>query len=348
LKQIKGKLSILGLLLISFSLCNCSSKKTSDHQKYTLKAPPQEALEFNETWSFVLQWHEDEYNAEMPISDLCYYYTDINCYGELIDIPDRSKLKVKEGTRVHFGMCCQSTSLTHFVICPEYGLRDKIVKAIVKAAKDFDGIQLDFEYVPRRDKKQYLDFVKAIRAEQNIQSKGQMLSVCVPGRYKISDYDIYPYKELSELCDRIFVMAYDEHWATSEPGPVASTEWSEKVADFAISQVPAEKLIMGMPLYGRTWNDKSTAKAWYYSTLQKNLIENDVKEIFYEDDIPMFKYKTEVEVTGYFNDNYSVLNLCDMYQNAGVSKVGFWRIGFESEDFWNYIKVQEKTEASIK
>ena len=340
------EISILLLIFLIFNFSSCTNQKIESEAEYTLRAPAQESLEFNETWSFVLQGREEEYKPEMPVTDLCYYYTDINCYGELIDIPNRAKLTVNEGTRVHFGMCCQSTSLTHFVISPEYGLRDRIIKEIVKAAKAFDGIQLDFEYVPRRDKKKYLDFIQKVREEINAQNKegdkNQMLSVCLPGRYKDAESDFFTYKEIAKLCDRVFIMAYDEHWATSQPGPVASTEWSKKVVDFALTQIPQEKLIMGMPFYGRTWNDKSTAKAWYFTSLQQNMIENGVKDVYYENDIPMFKYKTEIEVTGYFNDNYSVLNLCDIYQKAGIDKVGFWRIGFESEDFWNYIKIRKE------
>ena len=336
------KTTILLLIFLIFNFSSCTNQKIQSEARFNLRPPAKDSLEFGETWSFVLQWHENEYNPQMPVTDLCYYYTDINCYGELIDIPNRAKLTVNEDTRVHFGMCCQSTSLTHFVISPEYGLRDRIIKEIVEAAKAFDGIQLDFEYVPKRDRKKYLDFIKKMREEMDAKNKGQMLSVCLPGRYKDSENDFFTYKEIAKLCDRVFIMAYDEHWATSKPGPIASTEWSKKVVDFALTQIPQEKLIMGMPLYGRTWNDKNTAKAWYYNSLEKNLIENNVTEIIYENDIPMFKYKTEIEVTGYFNDNYSVLNLCDIYQNAGVDKVGFWRIGFESEDFWNYIKIRKE------
>lgn len=328
---------LIPFLFLSILFVGCASSKKN--KTFTLKEPEGVPVAVSEVWGFVLQNLEDEYNPEFPITDVCYYYADLNCYGEMIDIPNRSKITVSEGTRVHFGMCCQSTSLTHFVISPEFGIRDSIIKNIVDAASDFDGLQLDFEYVPQRDKIKYLDFVRDIKAELDSRGKNQMLSVCVPGRWKISEKDIYPYKELSELCDRIFVMAYDEHWATSEPGPIASTEWSQKVADFAITQVPQEKLIMGMPLYGRTWNNKSTAKAWYFETLKRTMKENNITEVIYENDIPMFKYTAQVEVTGYFNDNYSVINLCNLYKNVGVDKIGFWRVGFESTDFWDLIQL---------
>lgn len=326
------------ILLSSFLLVSCASKKTPV-QKFTLREPEGNPVAAKEVWSYVLQGREDEYKPEYPITDVCYFFADLNCYAEMIDIPVRSKLTVAEGTRVHFGMCCESTSLTHFVISPEFGVRDKVIKDIVDAASDFDGLQLDFEYVPQRDKETYLEFVKEVRKELDSRGKNQMLSVCVPGRYKISERDSFSYKDLSEVSDRIFVMAYDEHWATSEPGPIASTEWCQKVVDFAVSQIPQEKLIMGVPLYGRTWNNKSTAKAWYFDGVKRIMIENGVSEVNYENNIPMFTYKTQIEVTGYFNDNYAVVNLCNLYKNTGVENLGFWRVGFESENFWDWIQL---------
>lgn len=339
----KNKSFILVSVLCLTVICSCSSNKACS-KEYTLLQPTGNPVEFNETWGFVTQNCEKEYDSNYPLTDVCYYHADVNCYGELTDAPKRSKLNVPENTRVHFGMCCESTSLTHFVICPEFGYREKVINQMLEACKDFDGLQLDFEYVPKRDKKQYLDFVKDVKNQLMMQGKKlgkqYMFSVCVPGRIKTSEIDFFNYKDLSEICDRVFVMVYDEHWATSKPGPIASTEWSKKVADYAISQIPSEKLVIGIPFYGRTWTDKSLAKAWYLDSVVRIMDENNVSEVFYEDDIPMFKYKTDVEVTCYFNDLYSSVNLCRMYSSKNIKNIGFWRIGFENPDFWDWIQVK--------
>ena len=59
--------------------------------------------------------------------------------------------------------------------------------------------------------------------------KAKWFSICVPARFKLLSEDIYPYAEIANYCDRVFVMAYDEHWSTSKPGAVASVEWCRKV-----------------------------------------------------------------------------------------------------------------------
>ena len=136
-------------------------------------------------------------------------------------------------------------------------------------------------------------------------------------------------------------MSYDEHWSTSKPGAIASVDWSRKICEFAQSQIPPEKLIMGGPFYGRSWSDKNPAGAWYFKSVQKILQENQIKKIEYEDDIPTFEQTKEVKVKTYFNDAYSAHKLCQLYQTAGVQKVGFWRIGHEDPAFWDWIKVEE-------
>ncbi len=49
-------------------------------------------------------------------------------------------------------------------------------------------------------------------------------------------------------------MAYDYHWATSPPGPVAPIGWVRAVLRYAKTQIPASKIILGMPLYGYDWS----------------------------------------------------------------------------------------------
>lgn len=305
-------------------------------RKFILRTPEGNPPAFKETWGYVMRGREDEYSKSMPITDVCYFSAEIDCYGDLCDIPVRSNLKTGNA-RCHLVVACDSRAATHLAINPGFSTRNKILKAIVKAAAKYDGVQLDLEYVPKRDRKHYINFIADLR----YMLKGKTLSVCVPARFKQGKEDVYPYSQIALYCDRVFVMAYDQHWSTSEPGPVSSPEWCKKVLAYAQKDIPSKKLIMGIPFYGRTWADEKTATAWYSETIYRKMAEHDVEEISYEDDIPNFKYNANVEVTGYFNDNWSLVALSRMYEKAGVQKVGFWRIGQEPEDYWQWINIKK-------
>ena len=71
-------------------------------------------------------------------------------------------------------------------------------------------------------------------------------------------------------------MAYDEHWSSSTPGPVASLPWCERVGAYAISTIPVEKLVMGVPFYGRAWQDKKNDRALKFRTTEQIIVNAGV------------------------------------------------------------------------
>ena len=306
-------------------------------QLYSLRKVEGAPVEFAETWGYVSAGREDEYNSSLPITDVCYFSAEINCYGELTSVPTRSKLKTGKA-RCHLVVVCDSRSLTHLVINPEYGVRKNLLKQIVKAAAPYDGVQIDFELVPARDRKHFLTFIADLRY---MLGQAKWFSVCVPARFKKLTDDVYPYAEIASYCDRVFVMAYDEHWSTSAAGPVASLDWCRKVMEYAQKSIPTKKLVMGIPFYGRFWAAQATEGAYYFSRLNRMMVAAGVEEITYENDIPKVQYSTQVDVTGYFNDAWSDVALLRMYEAAGVKKTGFWRVGQEDPEFWNWLKVNK-------
>lgn len=328
------KLFISFFLFIGFL---CFAQTEQPEAKYKLKEPTGKPVTFKENWGFVSKDRVKEYNKDMPVTDVCLFSASINSYGELCDIPSRKIIDTGKA-RCHLVITCDSKSLSHFVLDPEYQLRKKLIKDIVAAAKDYDGVNIDFELIPARDKDNFITFLADLRYSLG---SVKWFSVCVPARFKLLTDDIYPYAKIASYCDRVFIMAYDEHWSTSKPGPIADAEWCQKIIDYAVKSIPAKKLVMGIPFYGRTWQDKSHAGAWYFSGANRIMRENNVDKITYENDIPTFTYTTEVTVTGYFNDNYSVLNLCRLYEKAGIQKVGFWRIGQEDPTFWEWFKIKK-------
>ncbi len=298
--------------------------------------PTGDPVTFHEVWGYVMVDREYEYDPSMPITDLCYFGVEVNAYGELEAIPNVSKVKGFKG-RTHLVAACSSRSLTHFVLDPQYGVREKVIDALAKATSQYDGIQIDYELVPARDAKNFRTFLSDIRAKIG---KEKWLTVCVPARVKDIKDDIYNYKALEPLVDRVIIMAYDQHWSTSEPGAVAGMDWCRRIADYAVTVLPKKKLVMGLPFYGRTWQDTSYGKAWYFSGVNRIMNENDMHVIEREDGVPHFTFKTEVTVTGYFDDTYSLVERSRMYQSKNIDRIAFWRIGQEDPSFWPWLTVK--------
>jgi spore germination protein YaaH len=116
--------------------------------------------------------------------------------------------------------------------------------------------------------------------------------------------------------------------------------WCKNIADYALKTIGPEKLIMGIPFYGRGWGNKTTSQAYIHSTIERIQNENSVTEIRRENGIPTFDYEIPVSVKVYYEDDYSLSVRMDMYRSMGVNAVGFWRLGQETPAVWKQLKLE--------
>ncbi len=289
-----------------------------------------ERLAFSEVWAYLMAGEERYLTADLPITDVGYFGAGLNAYGKLVGVPGRAGLK-GFGGRAHLVVAeVGNYALTHFVLDPRFPLRDALVADIVAAAAPFDGVQLDFEAVPSEDYDNFHAFLQLLRAGL----PGKLLSVALPPRVN-EKTDRFGYARIAATVDRVVVMAYDEHWSGSEPGPVASLEWCRQVASYALSKIPGERLVMGAPFYGRAWGDKSLSRAYKYSSLAALLAEKGIGEVKRNEEIPFVEYVEAVTVRLFFDDAASTLRRLALYRAASVRKVAFWRLGQEDPAVWS-------------
>jgi spore germination protein YaaH len=283
---------------------------------------------FNEIWAYVVSGSETALKLNIPISDVVYFGAEVSSYGHLVDAPKRSKLARYNG-RMHLSVACNSGGLTHFVIEPGSVAREILVREILAAAADYDGLNIDMELVPAKDSDNFISFLAELRAGLG---RGKIFSVCVPARTRAGGP--YNYEKLAFLADKVFVMAYDEHWSGSKAGPIASMNWCKSVATYALKSIGPEKLIMGIPFYGRAWGNTSTSRALINATTEKIKKEHGVETVKRLNGVPTFTYDVTVRVTVFYEDEYSLATRMEMYQGQGVEAIGFWRLGQESTAIW--------------
>ncbi len=164
------------------------------------------------------------------------------------------------------------------------------------------------------------------------------LSVAIPARVRKIN-DAYDYALISRIVDRVVVMAYDEHWSGGAPGSIASIEWCQRVLEYALTTINRDKLIMGMPFYGRAWADQKHSRAYKHSSLTELKKEKKITSVQRVKDIPFFKYTEPVHVTVYYEDSSSMVARGSIYRDAGVRFVSFWRLGQEDPAVWNKLNV---------
>jgi spore germination protein YaaH len=125
-------------------------------------------------------------------------------------------------------------------------------------AEGHDGLDLDLEGVRPEDRAAYTAFVARLGAA--LRERGKLLTLAVPA--KTSDTTTgrggaFDYAALGQHADLVTIMAYEYHGSWSGPGPIAPYTWVEQVAAFAVSQIPPEKVLLGLAAYGFDWNTTS-------------------------------------------------------------------------------------------
>lgn len=125
-------------------------------------------------------------------------------------------------------------------------------------AEGYDGFDLDLEAVRPDDRDAYTAFVARLAAA--LRDQGKPLALAIPA--KSSDTrtgwaGAYDYAALGKHADLITVMAYEFHGAWGGPGPVAPYDGVEKTLAYATSQIPPEKVLLGVASYGYDWNTTS-------------------------------------------------------------------------------------------
>lgn len=288
---------------------------------------------FAETWGYLKDGEESLWNLNQPLTDIGYFGAGIDSRGALYGVPNPGKLVGYKG-RVHLVVAEVSSRMaTHFVMNKDWPLRKFFLDDIAAAAKPFDGVQLDFETLRPDDKETFYGFVADLRARL----PGKIFSLAIPAR--LSDNEFWDYARLDKLADRLIIMAYDEHWAGSDPGPVASLAFCDNVARYALTRIAPERLVMGLPFYGRAWADRSLSRAYRYTGVDRIFGSETLDVVRRDKGIPYFEYTTRVKVKVFFDDVYSLTARLSNYREQGVRAVAFWRLGQEDPRFWKQLLI---------
>lgn len=229
-------------------------------------------------------------------------------------------------------------TLAHLYLTPELPLRNRIIKNIVERAKPFDGVQIDFESIAPEDGIHYLNFLAAVKKALPPEKQ---FSVAVMARW--ADYkqshpdDAFDYPFINLVADRVIVMAYDEHYRSGPPGPIASLAWCRNIYDYARKTIDANKLVMGIPLYGRSWQKETTTQAFRNPEVWTDLRIRQAKLSSAEETGGTYSYTTNVTVEVHFENMASLDAKMALYTSSPIQGVAFWRISQEPINFWQHI-----------
>lgn len=299
---------------------------------------PGQTIAFTETWAYLMKGEEKYITGDEALTDIGYFSARVNDIGRLETVIPRPSLpgRVKHA-RIHLVISAPANkALMYFCLTRDRQTRSDLIADIVAYTRPFDGVQIDFEVMRPEERTAYLSFLSEIRRKL---PPNKVLSVAVPARTAVTN-DAFPYGSIAAIVDRVIVMAYDEHWRTGPPGPVASIGWCKRVCQFSKTHIPGHKLIMGIPLYGRLWQRESVARALKYPDTLALWKENKPPVKREAGKIPYFEIKRTVNGVAYFEDTQSLNEKLSLYKGQGITGVGFWRVGQGPSALWTILATE--------
>ena len=116
----------------------------------------------------------------------------------------------------------------------------------------WDGITVDIENIRAGDRTGLSDFVIALRSAL---PGGTSLDIDVPATTDPGGWAWKPFDlpTLADHVDHVTVMAYDQHYSTGPPGPIAGIRWVRRSLATILEQVAPEQLRLGVPGWGSLW-----------------------------------------------------------------------------------------------
>jgi spore germination protein YaaH len=261
-----------------------------------------------------------------------------------------------------------------YQVTSEAEARSNLIQNIIKkvAEKNFDGVDIDFEYFWRLNHEKtfgrnFNSFLAELKKEMERVNPALILSVDIYPK-AIIEGEPYELKELINLVNQIIIMAYDYTQSNSrQAGPVAPINQEpaslfpllkenysiRQTLKAALKYGLAEKWILGIPLYGYQWRtadetyrsealNYGLAETIQYKDAQKIIEEKPVRLNWSEtSQSPWLSYQENGVYYQLYYENLDSLKIkvrqARLFHLGGVA---FWALGYEGKEqaLWQYLK----------
>jgi peptidoglycan-N-acetylglucosamine deacetylase len=146
-----------------------------------------------------------------------------------------------------------------FARLSEPEIRSRLEREILSSVNKhgFDGVVINFSHPDGIDEPSMRTLITELRTQ--LMAARKTVAVFVPGDSTLD------YKALASASDLIVVELFNENLL--EPGPLASTTWSKRVAALRAADIPAKKLIFTLGSFGRDWIDKEDSQTISFNSM---------------------------------------------------------------------------------
>jgi spore germination protein len=224
-------------------------------------------------------------------------------------------------------------------------LQNTIITNVLSMIKEkgYIGLNIDFEYVYPEDRENYNQFLR--RVVERLRPEGYLVSTAlapkVRGDQKGLLYEAHDYPVHGQLVDFSVLMTYEWGWSGGKPWAIAPISEVRKVLDYAVTVIPRNKIMMGIPLYGRDWKIPWVQGTYAKTVSPKQAVNLAAKygaSIQYDQNYqsPYFRYTDESgqQHEVWFEDARSMQAKYNLVKEYGIRGLSYWVLGPSFPQNW--------------
>lgn len=296
------------------------------------------------------------------LSDLCYFSYEVEpSTGNPItthewDTSPAIDSALNNGVNVHL---CVTLFAGHYTFFQNPDAQQTLIENIITLiqSRDAQGVNMDIEALPSSLGNEFTNFIIDLNEQMNQIIPEAELSIASPAVNWSGTFDI---PILKENIDFFMVMGYDYYWnGSSQAGPVSPLysmtgnydyNFSKTMSYYQSQGVPVDKLIMGVPYYGRQWptsgqyapssiTGSGTAYTYRYVQLNTSIYSNENKHWEPNSFSPYYSFNNNGWYQCFVEDTYSLGKKYDQIARRNLTGVGIWALGYDNgfTELWQLI-----------
>lgn len=236
------------------------------------------------------------------------------------------------------------------IILNDQAVQNRLLDNIISQAKqlNFRDIHFDLEFLKPEDREAYNTFLR--KAADRIHQEGFLLSTALAPKTSAAQvgawYTAHDYKVHGEVTDFVIIMTYEWGYSGGPPMAVSPIGPVRQVLEYALTEMPAAKIMMGQNLYGYDWTLPYVAGGEYARALSPQAAidlarnRNAAIQYSYRDQAPHFDYWDDAGKTHkvWFEDARSIQAKFDLIKELGLRGISYWKLGLPFPQNWLLIE----------
>lgn len=232
------------------------------------------------------------------------------------------------------------------IILNDEAIQNRLLDNILDTAArlGFRDIHFDLEFLRPADREAYNRFLR--KAAARIHERGYLISTALAPKTSATQagawYEAHDYGAHGAIVDFVVIMTYEWGYSGGPPMPVSPIGPVRQVLEYALTEIPASKIMMGQNLYGYNWTLPFVPGGEYARALSPQAAialaarENAAIEYDWQAQAPHFTYVDDAGASHqvWFEDARSIQAKFNLLKELGLRGISYWKLGLPFPQNW--------------